>query len=1111
MLPGETDKDEPGEAMMSQMENMLKKVSQSALLALALATALPGVANADTYGCVSKVTDGAQKLLLAETKALAGCAISFAKGAVSNLIPCAAAFANTTVKGAQDKLVADTTAACGTTLPAFGLSSLTAPPQLAIGHSVDLYKDLFGQNPNATTLKDINGLKCQDTLRKAMGSCQDTRVKEFEACLKTASKNGSFASVAAISACLGAGGNEEPDAKGKIDKACFSAIRDKVIPVCTSLGVQTASALPGCNATTAEGAATCMKQRSLCRICTLANAMYGTTKDCDLSDDGDDANSSCPEPLACGDGVVDGNEACDDGNASNGDGCSSTCTIETGWSCGDTGCTPVHGDGAIKGTEQCDDGNTSNGDGCSSSSTTEAGYACSGQPSTCVDVCGSGRLRGSEQCDDGNKTNADGCSSTCTIESGFVCSGAPSSCRAKNCGDTYLDSPEECEQGNYANGDGCSSACKVEAGWSCSKVYPSVCDAIIADGKIVGPEQCDDFNYYNGDGCSSTGKIEAGSYCQPGEPSTCEQKYEVVLDTPANGDFTTAASTVVTGHVSKLSPERADVRINGVAITVAGEGTFSTTVALDAAAIFNPIRATVTDKWRTGYKAYARTVAIRGDSIADDAYSPQSIALRLNDTGLDKVEPAVQTLLGTGLDLGALLPVGTKVLDNVCVQSVLGACIARATVTIVNPKPTFSSFSINIDSQTGYAAANLILNNVVLYVQISGTLSCPATIKADAVYVNGNYTLQPDAAQANEYIDVNLSGSTNVSFANFSKEYTCGGLTAFILDLAVGNVQDRVRSALVDFLKDPDGTGPLDSPIADGIETALAGLTISTTLGDALGVFFKAPFFAITADPSGITLGSNASIKSSQGTGAGQCVSPAGSPKFTRSLAYTETFPTFGANTPGTAPYNLAFGVSATAFNQLLKAQAECGLLTFTFSNFDFGFGEVALTAGTVAALFPEFAAYPPETPLRLEVRPTIAPVLTGDPGPDGETTELRISDVIVRILKNDGSEEVALEAAFDARIGANFTFAAGQLAINLGQVAASNVTVNLLSNNIGVDETEFETELLPGLVTSLLPSLTTTFAGIPLPDFIGFALGGVEATRTGKFLGVYTDLNAIP
>lgn len=30
----------------------------------------------------------------------------------------------------------------------------------------------------------------------------------------------------------------------------------------------------------------------------------------------------------CGDGVKEGNEACDDGNAANGDGCSSTCTVE---------------------------------------------------------------------------------------------------------------------------------------------------------------------------------------------------------------------------------------------------------------------------------------------------------------------------------------------------------------------------------------------------------------------------------------------------------------------------------------------------------------------------------------------------------------------------------------------------------------------------------------------------------------------------------------------------------------------------------------------------------------------------------------------------------------
>src|SRR5437762_4280402 len=64
----------------------------------------------------------------------------------------------------------------------------------------------------------------------------------------------------------------------------------------------------------------------------------------------------------CGNGVVESGETCDDGNptgnAASGDGCSTTCQIETGWTC--TGspsvCTPVCGDGLLKGNERCDDG-----------------------------------------------------------------------------------------------------------------------------------------------------------------------------------------------------------------------------------------------------------------------------------------------------------------------------------------------------------------------------------------------------------------------------------------------------------------------------------------------------------------------------------------------------------------------------------------------------------------------------------------------------------------------------------------------------------------------------------------------------------------------------------
>jgi cysteine-rich repeat protein len=56
----------------------------------------------------------------------------------------------------------------------------------------------------------------------------------------------------------------------------------------------------------------------------------------------------------CGDGTIGAGEACDDGNATNGDGCDHDCSAS------------ACGNGIHAGAEQCDDGNTQDGDGCSS-------------------------------------------------------------------------------------------------------------------------------------------------------------------------------------------------------------------------------------------------------------------------------------------------------------------------------------------------------------------------------------------------------------------------------------------------------------------------------------------------------------------------------------------------------------------------------------------------------------------------------------------------------------------------------------------------------------------------------------------------------------------------
>ena len=89
----------------------------------------------------------------------------------------------------------------------------------------------------------------------------------------------------------------------------------------------------------------------------------------------------------------------------------------------------VWGDQLRTGTETCDDGNTANGDGCSSTWTVESGFACMGGSTTSKDtwteICGDGiRFNTiSTYCDDKNNNSGDGCSSIWTVESGYKWSG----------------------------------------------------------------------------------------------------------------------------------------------------------------------------------------------------------------------------------------------------------------------------------------------------------------------------------------------------------------------------------------------------------------------------------------------------------------------------------------------------------------------------------------------------------------------------------------------------------------------------------------------------------------------------------------------------------------
>ena len=188
---------------------------------------------------------------------------------------------------------------------------------------------------------------------------------------------------------------------------------------------------------------------------------------------------ACRGPVVpvCGDGILEGNEDCDDGNTKDCDGCSHTCKIE------------VCGNGRKECNEECDDGNVVDGDGCDSNCT--------------LPRCGNGIVDPGEACDDGNTDPNDECDANCQVS---------------GCGDGRIDRPgEECDDGaaNGTSGDSCDAVCLLVR-----------CGNNVLE--LDAGEECDDGNLTDCDGCSHTCRIER---CGDGIPE-CGEACDLG---PANG------------------------------------------------------------------------------------------------------------------------------------------------------------------------------------------------------------------------------------------------------------------------------------------------------------------------------------------------------------------------------------------------------------------------------------------------------------------------------------------------------------------------------------------------------------------------------------------------
>ncbi len=599
--------------------------------------------------------------------------------------------------------------------------------------------------------------------------------------------------------------------------------------------------------------------------------------------------------------------------------------------------------------------------------------------------------------------------------------------------------------------------------------------------------------------------------------AACGGAPTVTILTPAHGTFSTASNVTLTGNVQYVSFGTYTVFVNGVAATMNPDLTWSITLPLSAPALVNPYNAELRSNQTAAVLNRKRIVVVSGQSVVDGDFSLDSVALRINDSGLDELEPLITQ--GVAINPATLLPVGSVVISNYCaIPGPFGSCLGRITARVANPPPSITGFALDTDAMTNFVAGDIDVFNLRIDLDLDGSgvaPDCGLRLTAASTQILGDYALLPDSVDPSN-VNVNQIGSPVVSFGNFNQQFTSGlcdfPLIGSLIQLIVGNVEPTVVSGFEDALDDPDGAGPLDAPVADAIEVALANISIAGPIGDTLQVNLDTPLFDVLEDNAGITLGSDTRFTATPVAGVpalGECAQVPNAPNLAASYHVTETFPSFGANTPVSAlPYNLAISISTSAFNQLLKSQIECGLLQTSLTEIDLGGGLQAVTAGLLTLFMPTLSGFDPALPMRIDLKPTMAPFLTGAAGPGGEIGQIRIPQLIMEIHIDDGlhpgDSGLIIRGALDMTAGLGMTFVDGSLAFSVSTV--SGLTIAFLANSVTANETQL-TSVLNFLLPTVLPSLGDGLGAFPLPEFFGLQLSGVEVSRNGQFYTLYTNL----
>lgn len=547
------------------------------------------------------------------------------------------------------------------------------------------------------------------------------------------------------------------------------------------------------------------------------------------------------------------------------------------------------------------------------------------------------------------------------------------------------------------------------------------------------------------------------------------------IEDPDRGDWNDGLDGTLSGTVTDAHTGVTGVEVDGVAVTVESDGSFTTALAYDAGV--NVVETAAVDG--DGNLSTDTRAVLAGDFLVDGDPVDSGFHIRLADGpgGLDTIESIAEDLVGD-IDLTSLIPNPVVNLrEESCVD--LGwfgeYCFTWYAVRLTVSNPSFGDVDMDLDTRaTGQVVGRFTIDDIALDWNASATVaeigfSGSGDITADDIYVDMTFV-----PRVTGYVlDMNL---TDVS----------AGTTNFYFDMD-GWLYDALDFFGLDSTISNTIASYLETTIEDLVESEVPAL-LSDTL-QTLELSFDLPLqgrtYAIDAAPSAVDVGQNflalslatwVEVDSWQKTDVG----------------LGSLYGDFTPYEPISTATGTKLSVSADFFNQLFYQMWGGGVLDMEMSG-----DEMGLDVSELSFLLPGL------TELNITTEALLPPVVV----PDGTDAmlELQLGDLLLTLYNGDavpGNEMIQVYVSAFIEMDVDANSAGTTLTPSLGDMELYFDVVYPEANTIGAADTE---SLLELLVPLLIPSLTDVLGEIEIPEIQGFNLSGVtiELGGTSPELGM--------